>query len=157
MPASNFSRACARRRKLRIKPATNERVCMALLRSKVPAAFAALALIALTALALVPNTASAGQLAVFGSARCPYCLAWEREIGRIYPKTQEARLAPLRRIDIQARRPADLAQIKEVHVAPTFVLIDEGREVGRIVGYSGEKSFWGQLHRLLARLHPKES
>ena len=32
----------------------------------------------------------------------------------------------------------------------------EGRETGRIVGYSGSQLFWPELHRLLARLHPKQ-
>jgi len=122
---------------------------------KTAATLAALAFVALTVLAALPSAAIAAQLVVFGSAHCPYCLAWEREIGRIYPNTLEARQAPLRRVDIQARRPADLAQLKEVHISPTFVLVDEGREVGRIVGYSGDQFFWPQLQKLLAKLHPR--
>ncbi len=130
---------------------------MVVLKHKGAATLMALAFIALTAFAGLPSAANAAQLVVFGSAHCPYCLAWEREIGRIYPKTGEARRAPLRRIDIQARRPADLAQLKEVHISPTFVLVDEGREVGRIVGYSGDQFFWPQLQKLLSKLHPDAS
>ncbi len=130
---------------------------MAVLQHKAATALAAFAFIALTAFAGLPGAANAAQLVVFGSAHCPYCLAWEREIGRIYSKTEEARRAPLRRVDIQTRRPADLAHLKEVHISPTFVLVDEGREVGRIVGYSGDQFFWPQLQRLLTRLHPKAS
>ncbi len=125
---------------------------MVVLRSQVPAAMAALAFIAFSAFAALPSAAGAAQLVVFGSARCPYCLAWEREIGRVYPQTGEAHEAPLRRLDIDARRPADL-RIKEVHMTPTFILVDEGREVGRIEGYSGDQFFWPRLHKLLAKLH----
>ena len=121
-------------------------------------ALAALAVAVLYSLAGLPVAADAAELVVFGSARCPYCLAWEREIGHGYPKTREARRAPLRRLDIEARRPGDLARLREVHVTPTFVLVDdEGREAGRIVGYSGSQLFWPQLHRLLARLRPNQS
>ena len=121
-------------------------------------ALAALAVAVLYSLAGLPVAADAAELVVFGSARCPYCLAWEREIGHGYPKTREARRAPLRRLDIEARRPGDLARLREVHVTPTFVLVDdEGREAGRVVGYSGSQVFWPQLHRLLARLHPNQS
>lgn len=120
-------------------------------------ALAALALAVLSGLAGLPATADAADLVVFGSARCPYCLAWEREIGRGYAKTREAQQAPLRRLDIEARRPGDLARLKEVQVTPTFVLVDDnGREAGRIVGYSGSQLFWPQLNRLLARLHPRQ-
>jgi len=128
---------------------------MVVLRTKVSAALTVLACAVLIAGAFAASTARAAELVVFGSARCPYCLAWEREIGSAYAKTAEARQAPLRRIAIQAQRPADLARIKAVHVTPTFVLVDEGREVGRIVGYDGDREFWPQLRRLLARLHPK--
>ncbi|MFZ0572965.1 MAG: thioredoxin family protein [Rhodomicrobium sp.] len=126
---------------------------MFVIRSKASSAFA-LALIAFSAFAALSSAASAAQLVVFGSAHCPYCLAWEREIGRVYPQTGEARQAPLRRLDVDAGPPADL-RMKEVHITPTFVLVDNGREVGRIVGYSGGQSFWPELHRLLAKLHPR--
>jgi thioredoxin-related protein len=120
-------------------------------------ALAVLAVAVLSSLAGLSAAANAAELVVFGSARCPYCLAWEREIGHGYAKTREARRAPLRRLDIEARRPGDLARLREVDVTPTFVLVDdEGREAGRIVGYSGRQLFWPQLHRLLARLHPRQ-
>ncbi|MGO8953576.1 MAG: thioredoxin family protein [Rhodomicrobium sp.] len=128
---------------------------MFVLRAKIPPALTALACALLLFAATAASPARAAELVVFGSARCPYCLAWEREIGHAYPKSEEAQQAPLRRVAIQAQRPSDLARIKDVHVTPTFVLVDNGREVGRIVGYSGNEFFWPELHRLLARLHPK--
>ena len=39
---------------------------------------------------------------------------------------------------------------------PTLVLMDGGREVGRIVGYPGADLFWGLLGELFQRL-PAES
>ena len=62
--------------------------------AKTRGALAALALIATAALAGLPAAADAAELVVFGSARCPYCLAWEREIGRNYAKTGEGQKAP---------------------------------------------------------------
>jgi thioredoxin-related protein len=118
--------------------------------------FAALILAVLAGLACLPAAASAAELVVFGSARCPYCLAWEREIGNTYAKTGEARQAPLRRIDIEEELPADLARLRDVDVTPTFVLVEKGREIGRIVGYSGSRSFWPELRRLLAKLQPRQ-
>jgi len=128
---------------------------MFVLRAKIPAALTALACAVLLSAATAASTARAAELVFFGSARCPSCQAWEREIGRAYPKTEEARQAPLRRVAIQARRPSDLAQIEDVHVSPAFILAGNGREVGRITGYSGNEFFWPELDKLLARLHPK--
>jgi hypothetical protein len=100
-------------------------------------------------------SADAAELAVFHSAHCPYCVAWEREIGRVYSTTEEGQAAPVRRLDIDARRPAELSKIRDVDVTPTFVLVEQGHEVGRIVGYDGKKQFWADMRKLLARLHPQ--
>ena len=89
---------------------------------------------------------------MFEAAGCPYCARWNREIGPIYPKTDEGQRAPLRRVDIAARRPPDLAAIGGIVYTPTFVLMHEGREYGRIVGYAGQEAFWWQLSELAKRL-----
>ena len=77
---------------------------------------------------------------------------FETEVGVVYHKTREARLAPLRRVDLAAARPPGLAKLTGIRYTPTFVLMDRGREVGRILGYPGEAHFWGQLGRLLEEL-----
>ena len=104
---------------------------------------------ALTGLSL-PGTAA--ELIMFEEQGCPWCEAWHREIGPIYPKTPEGRRAPLRQVDMHAPRPDDLAGIKAVRYSPTFVLVDRGSEVGRIQGYPGEDFFWGLLAGLIERL-----
>jgi protein-disulfide isomerase len=96
--------------------------------------------------------AAAAELVMFESAGCPYCARWNREIAPIYPKTAEGRRAPLRRVDFAGPRPADLAAIPNVVYTPTFVLLEDGKEVGRIVGYSGDEIFWSLLIELFARL-----
>ncbi len=94
------------------------------------------------------------QLVMFERADCPYCRAWHSAIGPIFPKTGESRRAPLRRVDLAEKRPDDLAGIDRIVYTPTFVLVFEGREIGRIVGYGGEESFWLLLGELLAKLPP---
>lgn len=94
----------------------------------------------------------AAELVLFEAADCEWCEAWNREIGEIYPLTEEAKIAPLRRIDISAERPADLTHIRAIMFTPTFVLMENGQEVGRILGYPGEEFFWGLLQIELAKL-----
>lgn len=108
-------------------------------------------LTALTFLGGSTPLSSATELLVFERKGCIRCLAWESEIAPVYPKTDEGRRAPLRRIDITAARPADLIEIGEVKYTPTFVLVDKGREVGRIVGYNGDEFFWAEVGELLSR------
>jgi hypothetical protein len=96
--------------------------------------------------------ARAAELVMFGAGNCEWCEVWDREVGVVYVKTAEAKVAPLRRIDVFAARPADLTQIKGVRYTPTFVLVDRGREIGRIVGYPGEDFFWELLAGLIKKL-----
>ncbi len=117
------------------------------------AAFGALALALLVAAPWSPPaTVRAAELVLFETEGCPWCLAWDAEVGVIFHKTAEGRAAPLRRIDIGDPRPAELAAKHDNVYTPTFVLMDGGREVGRIDGYPGEDLFWGLFGELLGRL-----
>ena len=102
--------------------------------------------------AAAPQHAGAAELVMFETRACPWCTTWHREVGGIYHKTAESTTAPLRRVDLDAPRPADLAAVRRVVYTPTFVLIDEGREIGRIQGYPGADHFWGLLGVLLEKL-----
>ena len=81
---------------------------------------------------------------------CPWCARWDAEIGHIYPKTVEGRTAPLRRYDLHGPAP-DVRFDRRVHFSPTFILVQDGVEVGRIEGYPGEDFFWGLLGMIFER------
>jgi protein-disulfide isomerase len=85
-------------------------------------------------------------LLMFDSPTCGYCRLWDRDIGRVYDTTPEGRFAPLVRRRIGDR---DVAAIPNVRYTPTFVVLDDGREIGRIVGYPGPEFFWTLLQQLL--------
>lgn len=98
------------------------------------------------------KTAHAAELVMAEQAACGWCEAWDEEIGGIYHKTPEGRIAPLRRVAIHEPLPADLAFIEGLVYTPTFVLVEGGREIGRINGYAGQDFFWGLLRELLEKL-----
>ena len=102
--------------------------------------------------ALSLSNARAAELVMFEQTGCAWCEAFDREIGPIYPKTEEGLRAPLRRVDTAQKLPADLAFIEKERLTPLFVLIDRGREIGRIRGYPGEDHFWGLLGVLMKKL-----
>ncbi|NNU79246.1 hypothetical protein HMH01_02235 [Halovulum dunhuangense] len=104
------------------------------------------------ALALGPAFAGAQELVMFDAPGCYWCAKWTEEIGPIYPKTAEGERAPLRRVSIAAPMPADLPEIGRIVYTPTFVLVHDGAEIGRIEGYPGEDFFWGLLTRLVDEL-----
>jgi hypothetical protein len=94
----------------------------------------------------------AAELIMFERAGCPWCQAFDREIAPVYALTTEGKRAPLRRLDIGAPLPPDLAFIVKERLTPLFVLVDNGREVDRIRGYPGDDHFWGLLGAMIVRL-----
>ncbi len=95
--------------------------------------------------------ARAAELVMVEQHACEWCETWNEEVGGIYGKTPEGKTAPLRRINIHDPLPADLAYLSGLVFTPTFVLVDKGREIGRIQGYPGEDFFWGLLQQLLGK------
>lgn len=118
---------------------------------------AVVAIFATLVMAQSVQPARAAELLMFEQAGCPWCERWHAEVGIAYPKTAEGRRAPLRRLDISQSRRADVVLAGPVTASPTFVLVDNGQEVGRITGYPGADFFWGLLDQLLSRLDSKAS
>ena len=104
---------------------------------------------ALLLLSLTAATSRAAELVMFERTGCVWCARFDAEIAPIYPNTDESRTAPLRRIDRDRPLPSDLADIDPGAFTPTFVVVDEGREIGRIRGYPGDAFFFGLLDRIL--------
>jgi thioredoxin-related protein len=57
-----------------------------------------------------------------------------------YPTTNGGRMFPLRFID-SATPATDISLSEAVTASPTFVLVDNGKEIARFVGYPGREHF----------------
>jgi len=97
---------------------------------------------------------ASAQLVMVEETHCPYCARFNAEIAPAYPKTTEGMAAPLRRINIDEGWPADLSHIKSESLTPTFILIQNNRELGRLHGYQGDEFFWFLLGELMEKLEP---
>lgn len=116
-----------------------------------PVLVTAFLLAAITALPM--RAVEAAELVMVERPGCHWCQLWHEEIGTSYDKTEEARRAPLRRVQI-GDLPPDIDFATTPVYTPTFVLVDEGTELGRIEGYPGEHFFWPMLTQLLDA-HPE--
>lgn len=87
-------------------------------------------------------------LMMFEEPGCPYCARWKREVEVPYRNSPEGAFAPLAFRDIGGE---DAKKIGRIVYSPTFVLVDGGKEVGRIVGYTGADFFWGEIEILFRR------
>jgi thioredoxin-related protein len=111
-----------------------------------------LALAVLTTSFLAGAVAQASELVMFEQGGCVYCARWNRDVAPVYDKTAEAKVLPLRRIDIGQQSKAGVALASPILYTPTFVVVDNGKEIGRITGYISDDSFWGLLDQLAAKL-----
>lgn len=94
---------------------------------------------------------AAAELLMVEQPGCSWCRRWHDEIGPGYAKTAEGKVAPLRRADLRAL-PPDISFKAAVTATPTFVLVHDGMEIGRLTGYPGAEFFYGMLAPLLGKL-----
>ncbi len=106
---------------------------------------------ALCAIVVLIRSADAAELVMYRRDGCPYCARWDREIGPIYPRTEISRRAPIRMINLDRDRDLPIKH-GPIIFTPTFVLVENGHEVGRMEGYTGDEFFWVRLANLLAML-----
>ena len=97
------------------------------------------------------RAADALQLVMFDRAGCPWCAKWDAEVGPAYDKTWEGQQAPIRRLSMHPPYPSDLSFVRDIVYSPTFVLVRDRKEIGRIIGYPGEAHFYVKLSQLLEK------
>lgn len=90
-------------------------------------------------------------LVMFEQDGCPWCAKWNNDVAPGYAQSDEGRAAPLVRRDIHDPIPPGMTLASPPQFTPTFVLIKDGRELGRIQGYPGSDFFWAMLDELLAK------
>lgn len=98
--------------------------------------------------------AGAAELIMYEQAGCAWCKRFDTEIAPAWPKTEQGRRAPLRRVDIHQPPPADLEGILVERFTPTFVLVEDGEEIARLRGYPGDQFFWHLIDDMLGKLEP---
>ena len=102
--------------------------------------------------AVLPAAAEPGlRLLMAEKKDCVYCLAWDRNVGPGYGASAAGRAAPLMRVDIHGPYPDGLVLERRPFVTPTFILLDDGVEIGRLEGYMTAQQFHAALNGLLAQ------
>ncbi|MCF3973692.1 SoxS protein [Paracoccus salsus] len=103
-------------------------------------------------------TSAPVRLLMVEAPGCIYCEAWQREIGPGYPKSTEGKTAPLLVTDLDGPWPDGIALQRRPTITPTFILLDQGKEVSRLEGYPGDRFFYPLIEQMLtaAGLHSAE-
>jgi Thioredoxin-like domain len=92
------------------------------------------------------------EVLVFEHTDCVYCRVFRRDVLPKYHQALPANVAPLRFVDIAKDDTASLGLNSRIDTLPTAVVMRNGREVDRIVGYWGPTGFFQLLSHILAKL-----
>ncbi|MEX0956603.1 MAG: transcriptional regulator [Rhizobiaceae bacterium] len=109
--------------------------------------FAAALSIALAAFST--SSAVAAELVYVELKSCAYCMRFNRQMAHAYQTSETGRQIPLRPVNLMQRWPADLKNVDRPPYTPVFILVEDGRELGRFNGYTGPSQFNRELKRLL--------
>ncbi len=96
--------------------------------------------------------APALEVLVFEHADCVYCRVFRRDVLPQYHLAVRADAAPLRFVDMEKADTAGLGLNARIDTVPTAVVMRDGREVERIVGYWGPTNFFKLLSHILTRM-----
>jgi hypothetical protein len=111
------------------------------------------ALATVMAMPALPVQSGAAELIMFEEDGCIWCARWDAEVAPDYAASEQSRTAPLVRYDLRRDPLPDALELQgRVRYTPTFVLVENDREVGRITGYPGKGVFWHMLDNLMAKL-----
>lgn len=82
---------------------------------------------------------------------CIYCLRFHKQMAQPYASSAIGKQIPLRRVDLMQSWPDDLDAVERPPYTPVFILVEDGRELGRFFGYTTPKQFERSLRRLLEK------
>lgn len=95
--------------------------------------------------------AGAVELVVFEHADCTYCRVFRADVAPRYAIGTQAERAPLRFINVAQTGTEGMGLNGSIHMVPTFVLMKDGQEVDRIVGYWSPDNFFKMVAYMLLK------
>ena len=98
------------------------------------------------------SSANSAELLLFEQEGCEWCEEWHKEVGASYFLTPIGKRIPLRRLDIGDPVPSDISFSSGIVFTPTFVLVENNQEIGRILGFFSEYQFWSLMEDLKEKL-----
>lgn len=93
------------------------------------------------------------ELIVMEAPGCIYCDTFRRQILPGYKASERGRSVPVRFLDVNDDAVQDLALEEPINIVPTFLVMKNNKELGRIPGYMGPEDFFHSINYLLSASH----
>ena len=108
-------------------------------------------IVLLIVIGFAKSSLAENSLLMVTSEYCLYCQIWEKQIGKIYPKTNIAKNYPLKKLELDDFLNNENYNVVKTKITPTFIFFEDQNEIGRITGYSNPEMFWWQVDEILQR------
>ena len=99
----------------------------------------------------LPAPRSPYELVVFEADGCIYCENFRSDVLPLYRESQIGRETPIRFVNVSRSDETKMGLSGAITIAPTVVLMHQGQEVDRIVGYTGPFNFMKMVAYMLGR------
>ena len=96
-------------------------------------------------------SASPYELVVFEADGCVFCEMLRRDVLPLYTASEIQREAPIRFVNVSKSDETKMGLAAAITIAPTVVLMRDGQEVDRIIGYSGPFNFLQLVGHMMGR------
>jgi thioredoxin-related protein len=100
--------------------------------------------------AAVPHSIGNVQLIVMEADGCIYCKLFRRDVLPSYETSERGKDMPVRFLDVNDVPKTGIELQSPIDILPTFVIVKDNREVGRIPGYMGPEDFFHSINYLLS-------
>lgn len=90
------------------------------------------------------------QLVVMETPDCIYCSIFRRDVLPSYQISERGKDMPVRFVDVNDVPKTGIELQSPIDILPTFVIVKDNREIGRIPGYMGPEDFFHSINYLLS-------
>lgn len=94
---------------------------------------------------------AAYELVVFEADGCVYCEVFRTDVLPLYKSSKIGRETPIRFINVSRSDESGMRLSSAITIAPTVVLMHQGQEVDRIIGYTGPFNFMKLVAYMMGR------
>lgn len=89
------------------------------------------------------------QLVVLEVPGCIYCGVFRRQLLPRYEASKQGKDIPVRFVDLNDPELGEIGLTQPIGVVPTFVLLENNTEIGRIPGYVSHRDFFKAIDHIL--------
>jgi len=97
----------------------------------------------------VPTRANALELVYFDADWCAPCRKFKKEVLPGWKESELGARIELRMAEMKDQTRLGIGFAEKIVEVPVFVLVENGVEVGRVVGYTTARKFWAELREAL--------